>query len=287
MTANRAAYPVETMAKTMGVSRSGFYAWQCRDPSSRDLVDKELTALICKIHSASRASYGAPRVHAELAASGVRVGRKRVERLMKAAGLAGVSRRRGTRTTIRDDHVRPSADLVDRNFHAGRPNQLWVADITYVPTWAGFLYLAVILDAFSRRIVGWAMGTNLKTQLVLDAMNMAIGQRKPANVIHHSDQGSQYTSVAFGRRCKEAGVRPSMGSVGDAYDNAMCESFFATLECELLDRRKFQTKAEARMAIFDFIEGWYNPGRRHSALGYLSPINYERRDLETLGSSSK
>jgi putative transposase len=160
------------------------------------------------------------------------------------------------------------------------------SDMTYVPTWAGFLYLAVVLDAFSRRIVGWAMGTNLRTQLVLDALNMAVGQRRPSGVIHHSDQGSQYTSIAFGLRCKEAGVRPSMGSVGDAYDNAMCESFFATLECELLDRRKFQTKAEARMAIFEFIEGWYNPGRRHSALGYLSPIDYERRALAGLEASS-
>ena len=148
------------------------------------------------------------------------------------------------------------------------------------------LYLAVVLDAFSRRIIGWAMGHNLKAQLVLDALNMAIEQRKPYDVIHHSDQGSQYTSVAFGLRCKEAGVRPSMGSVGDAYDNAMCESFFATLECELLDRRKFQTKAEARMAIFQFIEGWYNPGRRHSALGYKSPINFERSVKQQLESAS-
>lgn len=286
MTANRAEYPVETMARSMGVSRSGFYSWQAREPSARDIADRELTNLIRQIHAASRESYGAPRIHAELADSGVHVGRKRVERLMKAASLAGVSRRRSARTTIRDERVRPSADLVDRNFYADGPNMLWVADITYVPTWAGFLYLAVVLDAFSRRIIGWAMGTNLKTQLVLDAMNMAIGQRKPSDVIHHSDQGSQYTSVAFGLRCKEAGVRPSMGSVGDAYDNAMCESFFATLECELLDRRKLRTKAEARMAIFEFIEGWYNPGRRHSALGYLSPIDYERSALETLEVSS-
>lgn len=160
------------------------------------------------------------------------------------------------------------------------------SDITYVPTWVGFLYLAIVLDAFSRRAVGWAMGNDLKTQIVLDAMNMAIGQRKPTNVIHHSDQGAQYTSIAFGARCKEAGVRPSMGSVGDAYDNAMCESFFATLECELLDRRKFRTKAEARMAIFEFIEGWYNPGRRHSALGYKSPINYEEEARKQLEMSS-
>jgi putative transposase len=156
------------------------------------------------------------------------------------------------------------------------PNQLWVADITYIPTWAGFLYLAVVLDTFSRRIVGWAMATHLRTELVLQALNLALWQRRPAAVIHHSDQGSQYTSLAFGQRCREAGVRPSMGSVGDCFDNAMCESFFATLECELLDRRRFKTQVEARMAVFDFIEGWYNPHRRHSALDYLSPINYER-----------
>ena len=286
MTTNQAVYPIETMAMTLGVSRSGFYAWSGRSPSARSTADGDLTGRIKTIHQASRQSYGAPRVHAELADAGVRVGRKRVERLMKAAGLKGVSRRRGTRTTIRDERLRPASDLVDRNFYAHEPNMLWVADITYVPTWAGFLYLAVVLDAFSRRIVGWAMGHNLKAQLVIDAMNMAIGQRKPRNVIHHSDHGSQYTSVAFGLRCKEAGVRPSMGSVGDAYDNAMCESFFATLECELLDRHKFQTKAEARMAIFEFIEGWYNPARRHSALGYQSPIAYERSQAERLESAS-
>jgi putative transposase len=158
---------------------------------------------------------------------------------------------------------------------ADQPNRLWVADITYVPTWAGFLYLAVVLDAYSRRIVGWSMAPILGTQLVLDALNMALLTRRPRSVIHHSDQGSQYTSIAFGQRCREAGVRPSMGSVGDAYDNAMCESFFATLECELLDRCRFKTQAEARIAIFDFIEGFYNPRRRHSSLGYLSPIDYE------------
>ena len=286
MTANQAEFSIDTMARAMNVSRSGFYAWARREPSARDLADRELLTKIRLVHKASKQTYGAPRVHAELAAEGVHVGRKRVERLMRADGLVGVSRRRGTRTTIRDERVRPASDLVDRNFYAGKPDKLWVADMTYVPTWAGFLYLAVVLDAFSRRIVGWAMGTNLRTQLVLDALNMAVGQRRPSGVIHHSDQGSQYTSIAFGLRCKEAGVRPSMGSVGDAYDNAMCESFFATLECELLDRRKFQTKAEARMAIFEFIEGWYNPGRRHSALGYLSPIDYERRALAGLEASS-
>lgn len=286
MTANRAMFSIATMSRALGVSRAGYYAWLERRPSARSQADAELTDRIAAIHKASRETYGAPRIHAELVHEGIRVGRKRVERLMKAAGLAGVSRRKGARTTFRDERIRPASDLVDRNFHADEPNQLWVADITYVPTWAGFLYLAVVLDAFSRRVVGWAMGHELKAQLVLDALNMALTQRRPVHVIHHSDQGSQYTSIAFGLRCKEAGVRPSMGSVGDAYDNAMCESFFATLECELLDRRKFRTKAEARMAVFQFIEGWYNSGRRHSALGYQSPINYERSARDRLESAS-
>ena len=172
---------------------------------------------------------------------------------------------------------RPAPDLVQRCFAVEGPDRLWVADITYIPTWAGFLYLAIVLDAWSRRVVGWAMETHLRTELVLEALNMALYQRRPSEVIHHSDQGCQYTSIAFGKRCDEAGVRPSMGSVGDAYDNALCESFFATLECELLDRNRFRTQVEARMAVFQFIEGWYNPHRLHSGLGYLSPINFERR----------
>jgi putative transposase len=224
----------------------------------------------------SRATYGAPRIHQELRAADIHIGRKRVARLMNAAGLAGVSRRKWMITTVRDQNAGPAPDLVERNFVAPAPDCLWVADITYIPTWAGFLYLAVVLDAFSRRIVGWAMATHLRTELVLEALNMAIGQRRPAAVIHHSDHGSQYTSIAFGLRCRDAGVRPSMGSVGDCFDNAMCESFFATLECELLDRRHFKTQIEARMAVFEFIEGWYNPHRRHSAINYLSPIDYER-----------
>src|SRR3989440_5584052 len=196
---------------------------------------------------------------------------------MRAAGIVGVSRRRGTVvTTRRDKDARPAPDLVDRDFTAAAPDRLWVADITSRPGPA-FLYLAVVLDAWSRRVVGWAMTTHLRTELVLEALNMALVQRRPMEVIHHSDQGCQYTAIAFGQRCGEMGVRPSMGSVGDAYDNAMCESFFATLECELLDRHRFQSQAEARMAVFEFIEGWYNQHRRHSALDYLSPLNYERR----------
>jgi putative transposase len=197
---------------------------------------------------------------------------------MAAAKIHGVSRRKWLSTTVRDPQAQPAPDLVERNFAAAAPNELWLADITYIPTWTGFLYLAVVLDAFSRRIVGWGMETSLRVELVLKALNMALEQRKPTNVIHHSDQGSQYTSLAFGQRCEKAGVRPSMGSVGDCFDNAMCESFFATLECELLKRRSFRTPSEARSAVFEFIEGWYNPHRRHSGLDYLSPIEYERNN---------
>ena len=267
---------VATMCRVLGVSPGGYYAQLKRPPSARATADAELSARIVEIHHCSRQTYGAPRIHAELKEQGIRVGCKRVARLMRAAGLKGVSRRNWIITTVRDHHARPAPDLVERNFAAAAPNRLWVADITYIPTWAGFLYLAVVLDVFSRRIVGWAMETCLRTELVLKALDMALGQRRPAGLIHHSDQGSQYTSLAFGKRCHEADVRPSMGSVGDCFDNAMCESFFATLECELLNRRPFKTQVEARMAVFDFIEGWYNPHRRHSSLDYLSPINYER-----------
>ena len=269
-------HPIATMCRVLGVSPGGYYARLKRPPSARAQADGELSARIAAIHRRSQATYGVPRVHAELKAQGLHVGHKRVARLMSTAGLYGASRRRWVTTTVRDRAAKPAPDLVERNFTATAPNRLWVADISYIPTWAGFLYLAVVLDAFSRKIVGWAMETHLRTELVLAALNMALGQRRPAEVIHHSDHGSQYTAFAFGKRCDEAGVRPSMGSVGDCFDNAMCESFFATLECELLDRRRFKTQIEARMAIFEFIEGWYNPHRRHSALDYLSPIDYER-----------
>lgn len=277
MRAKQAEHRVAMMCRVLGVSTSGYYAWGGREPSKRAGEDAVLRKRIEAIHQRSRGTYGRPRVHAELRENGVRVGCKRVSRLMRQAGLQGASRRKGYRTTVRDRNARPAPDLVERNFSVDRPDQLWVADITYIPTWAGFLFLAVVLDVFSRRIVGWAMATHLRTELVLDALNMALGQRRPQAVIHHSDQGCQYTSIAFGARCKQAGVRPSMGSVGDCYDNAMCESFFATLECELLERRRFANQVEARMAVFEFIEGWYNSHRRHSSLNYLSPIEFERR----------
>lgn len=277
MNANQAAFPVRKLCRVLKVSPSGFYAWRERAPSRRALDDAVLTERIRAIHATSDATYGSPNIHAELRDEGTRVGRKRVARLMRAAGIRGVSRRRAfVVTTRRDLKQRPAPDLVNRQFAAAGPNQLWVADMTYVPTWAGFIFLAIVLDVWSRRIVGWSIGEQMTADLVLAALNMAIAQRRPTDVIHHSDQGSQYTSVALGQRCAKMGVRPSMGSVGDAYDNAMAESFFASLECELIDRRSFQTKAEARLALFTYIEGWYNPRRRHSALGRVSPINFER-----------
>jgi len=271
-------FTIRAMCRVLEVSPSGYYAWRRRMISVRDREDEALRGKIRLIYERSRQTYGSPRIHAELREEGTRVSRKRVARLMKESGLVGASRRKSIRTTRRDPAARPAPDLVERKFTASGPNQLWVADITYIPTLAGFLYLAVVLDVWSRKIVGWAMSSRLATQIVLDALEMAVEQRRPADgVIHHSDQGCQYTSTEFGKRCREAGIRPSMGSVADCYDNAMCESFFATLECELLDRVRFVNHAEAELAVFDFIEGFYNTRRRHSALGYLSPVVFEQR----------
>ncbi len=276
MKANQASYPVSMMCRLLEVSTSGYYAWLKRPPSKRSREDAILTDRIRWIYLRSRSTYGAPRVYEELKDEGVRVGRKRVARLMRTAGMQGVSRRKRVLTTIRKPGARPAPDLVKRDFTADCPDQLWVADITYIRTWAGFLYLAVVMDAFSRRIIGWSMANHLRAELVIDALQMAIRQRRPEGVVHHSDQGSQYTSLEFGKRCREANVRPSMGSIGDCYDNALCESFFATLECELLDRYKFRSRDQAGRAVFEFIEGWYNPHRRHSSIGYASPVRYER-----------
>ena len=278
MNANQANHRVRQMCRVLGVSASGYYDWRDRKPSRRAMANAVLVEQIRQIHAESDGTYGMPRVRAELMDREIRVARQRVARLMRCHGIRGVSRRRGyVVTTRRDKNQRPAPDLVDRKFVADGPDQLWVADMTYVPTWAGFIYLAVVLDVWSRRVVGWSIGEQMTAELVLGALNMAVQKRKAKGVIHHSDQGSQYTSLAFGERCRAMGVRPSMGSVGDAYDNAMAESFFATLECELIDRRAWQTKTEARLALFTWIEGWYNPRRRHSALGYLSPVEFERR----------
>lgn len=228
-----------------------------------------------------------PKIRAELADQGIHAGKNRIAHIMRGNRWRGVSKRRSyVVTTRRDEKQRPAPDLVDRQFVAEAPNQLWVADMTYVPTWQGFVLLAIVLDVWSRRVVGWKIGDEMTAQLVIDALNMAGTQRKPTTVIHHSDQGSQYTSLAFGNRCKVLGVRPSMalgqplGSVGDAYDNAMAESFFASLECELLDRKVLKTRTQARLALFTYIEGWYNPRRRHGALGQISPANFETKHAD-------
>ena len=240
-------------------------------------TDIGLLARIHAIHRKSKGCYGAPNIHVELREEhGIRVGCKRVARLMREAGLQGVMPKAFVRTTQSDTAAAVRTDLVNRQFRASAPDQLWVADITYIPTWAGFVYLAIVLDVFSRKVVGWAIESHLRTELVLAALNAAVAQRRPRLLVFHSDHGCQYTSYAFGKRCLEMNIVPSMGSVGDAYDNAMAESFFATLEREVLNRRRFKTHAEARMAIFEWIEGWYNPHRRHSGIGRLSPNNFER-----------
>jgi len=284
--ANQADHKIATMCRVLGVSRSGYYAWLKRAPSARCEEDERLKVRIDEIHEQSRGTYGVPRIYIELKDDDERVGRKRIARLMRDLGLRGVCRRRFVKTTQRDESNRPAPDLVERNFSASKPNELWVADATYIPTWEGFLFLAVVLDVFSRRIVGWAMANHLRTELMLDALTMAVDQRHPEGVIHHSDQGSQYTSIAFGNRSREMGVQISMGSVGDCYDNAMAESFFATLECELIDRTVFHTRKEGQLEVFDFIEAFYNRKRRHSSIDYLSPVTFEHRFAESNRSDS-
>jgi putative transposase len=281
--AEKANHRISRMCRALKVSKSGFYGWRDRAPSARAQTDARLSEKIACIHRDSRETYGAPRIHFELRTLGVRCARKRVARLMREAGLFGCGgRRRKARTTLRSQTKRipPAPDLVKRNFIPEAPDRLWVADITYVRTWEGWLYLAFVLDTYSRKIVGWSMANNLKTELVLDALNMAIYNRRPApGLIHHSDRGSQYTSVEFGSRLKEAGLLPSMGSVADVYDNSMAESFVSTLKRELIHRHSWPSRQVVRTAIFEYIEGFYNLRRRHSALGHLSPSEYEEVKL--------
>ncbi len=283
MKANQASYPVRRMCGLLGVSPAGYYAWLGRSPSVREVADRALREWIVDIHARSRGTYGAPRIHAELVAEGVSVGRKRVARLMRQARIQGVHRRRKITTTRTNPEQAVAPDLVRRQFTADRPNQLWVADITYIPTAQGFLYLAAVIDVWSRRVVGWSMRDDLTTPLVTDALDMALAHRRPQMLVHHSDRGSQYTSAAFRTRCERAGISVSMGRRGDAYDNAVAESFFATLETELLDRTRFTNRDHARAEIFAYIEGFYNPQRRHSAIGYHSPLNYERSTQPACG----
>ncbi|MFM2245352.1 MAG: hypothetical protein RL071_1426 [Pseudomonadota bacterium] len=276
MKAHQAQHKISMMARVLELSRSGYYAWLARSPSDRSKDEVKLMAAVANQHRLSRGIYGAPRIHAALREAGTRVGRKRVARLMRAAGLSGVTRRRRRSTTSRDPASRPAPDLVNRKFTADQPDQLWVADITHVPTRAGALYLATVMDVWSRKIVGWALDEAMPAELVARALEKACAARRPKRVIHHSDQGSQYTSALFSKRCAEHGVLQSMGTVGDCYDNAMAESFFATLEVELFGAvGVFRSHDDAQQQIFTYIEGFYNTQRRHSALGYRSPQRFE------------
>jgi putative transposase len=276
--AEKANHPVDLLCRVLGVSRSGFYAWSTRAPSNRELQDAWLTEQIREIHAANRGVYGSPRVHAELRLGrGISVSHKRVERLMRRAGISGLVPKRRGRTTIRVPGVRVADDLVKRQFRAAAPNVLWVADITYLRTWEGWLYLVAVQDAFSRRIVGWSMADHMRSDLVVDALGMAIARRQPeSGLIHHSDQGSQFVSLAFGQACGNAGIARSMGSRGDCFDNAVAESFFATLKKELIRRQSWPTRAELRQAVFEYIELFYNATRRHSTLGMVAPAEYEQ-----------
>lgn len=279
--AEKANHPISVMCRMLEVSTSGFHAWQRRAPSDRQLSDAWLTERIRQIHSENRRVYGAPRIHAELRLEhGIRVGRKRVERLMRTAGLSGLIPKRRGRTTIRVPGVRVADDLVKRQFRPTAPNVLWLADITYLRTWEGWLYLAAVQDAYSRRIVGWSMADHMRADLVIDALQMAIGRRRPeAGLIHHSDQGSQFVSLAFGQAAAKAGIARSMGSTGVCWDNAVAETFFATLKKELIHRRSWPEREELRREVFDYIEIFYNAIRRHSTLGMLSPARYEDESI--------
>jgi putative transposase len=279
--AERTSFPVQLMCRMLGVSRSGYYDWRDRPPSERDREDAALSGKIREIHERSRRTYGSPRVHAELRALGTRCGRKRVARLMREAGLEGCLRGRRKRTTRRSEKAKPAEDLVERTFAASRKDRLWVADITYVPTEEGFLYLAFVLDVYSRRIVGWAMEGHLRTELVVGALRMGVWRRKPApGLVHHSDRGVQYTSLSFGERLKEAGITPSMGRTGSALDNALAESFVSTLKAELVSTLRFPTRQAAKVAVFEYLEAFYNTRRLHSALGYKSPADFEEDRME-------
>jgi putative transposase len=283
----KAHHDVAALCRLLKVSRSGFYAWLSRPPSARALADEVLTVQIRAAYDANRRVYGAPRIHAELADAGVQVGRKRVARLMRQAELVGCHRRKRSFSITRaDPQAEAAPDRVDRRFVASAPNQLWVADVTYVPTVQGWLYLACVTDVFSRMVIGWSMASHRKTDLVVDAVAMAVHRRggHVPGVIHHSDRGGEYSSYALERELRRHGALASMGSVADCFDNALAESVFATLECELFDQQpggRFGTRREAKLAVFDYLETFYNPRRRHSALGHIAPATFEARHTLT------
>jgi len=278
--ARKSQHPVSLLCSVLGVSRAGFYAWKHRPASPRARRDAELLEQIGAIHDESKGTYGWPRVHAELRHRGIRASRKRVARLMRAAGLSGMVRRRKGRTTIRVPGIATAPDLVRRDFAPAAPNQLWVADLTEIATWEGKLYLAAVIDCYSRRCVGWAMAEHMRAELVVEALEMAIWQRRPdTGLVHHSDRGGQYVSLIFGQTARDAGIDISMGAKGCALDNAVAEAFFATLKKELTRRRSWPTRRELQSAVFAYIEGWYNRRRLHSTLDYHSPVDYENRTL--------
>jgi transposase InsO family protein len=276
--AEKAVFPVAALCRALGVSRPGFYAWQTRPEPTRAREDRGLTVEVAAIHAESRRCYGSPRIHAELRARGRRTSRKRVARLMRGCGLAGRRRRPFRRTTDSNHGLPPARNLLQRQFTATAPNRRWVTDITFIGTGEGWLFLAAILDLFSRRVVGWAVSDRLTTPLPLEALNMALAQRRPrAGLLHHSDQGGQYVSEEYRALLNCHGLVGSMSRRGDCWDNAVAESFFATLKVELVQGTNWPTRAQLKRAIFDYIEFFYNPRRRHSSLGYLSPIAFERQ----------
>jgi len=282
--AEKAQFPVRLMCRVLGVSRSGFYASRGRRPSERAREDEGLLVKIKASHQESRGTYGSPRVHSDLRDEGTRVGRKRVERLMREEGIEGCFPRR-FRATTDSEHGHPVApNLLDRRFgSAEHPNQIWATDITYVWTWEGWIYLAVVLDLFSRRVVGWRAADHMRTDLVLEALDMALGQRSLAGgaLLHHSDRGSQYASEFYQRALADHGISCSMSRTGDCWDNAVVESFFGTLKCELIHRRSWPTRRAAIDAIAEYIELFYNARRKHSALGFASPVAFEKAAEES------
>ena len=276
--AEKACYPIVLLCRVLCVARAGYYAWRGRGPSARAQADATLTSQIVRYHQQSRQTYGAPRLHAALRADGACVGRKRVARLMRLAVVRGVTRRQATpRTTVAEAGTPVAANLVARQFVAAAPNQLWVGDITYLPTDEGWLYLASLLDVHSRRVVGWALAEHLRTELALEALQLALAQRRPlpGALVHHTDRGCQYTAHAYRAVLEQHGITPSMSRSGDCYDNAMAESFNATIKQELVARTHWPTRQEARAAVFEWITVFYNRQRRHSSIGYLSPVEFE------------
>lgn len=274
--AKTGTYPVRWMCRRLGVSTAGYYAWRSREPSAHARRDAVLRILIKAHHRRSDERYGSPRIYRDLRESGEHVSRKRVARIMREIGIYGRLPKRWKKTTIADSSADYAPNLVAQNFSAERPNQLWMSDITYLRTWAGWMYLAVIIDAFSRRVVGYAIDDHMRSDLVIAALDMAVNKRRPAaGLIHHSDRGSQYSSDAFKERLENIGAVQSMSSTGNCFDNAAAESFFATLKEELIYRRSWPTKSGIAASVADYIENFYNLRRRHSTLGNISPIDYE------------